>query len=130
MVPVRGRDHAQGGGQASLWALREMANSEVRDRHVRELPTLDRRFSRARSRHVALEDQLRASDSKRSRCKIALKFGLCGAFPVGGGGGAKLLAKIEFIRYSSTKARAAQLPCPGITCKTHCARKIRPSSRG
>ena len=43
---------------------------------------------------------------------------------------AKLLAKIEFIRYSSTKARAAQLPCPGITCKTHCAQKIRPSSRG
>ena len=43
---------------------------------------------------------------------------------------AKLLAKIEFIRYSSTKARAAQLPCPGITGKTHCAQKIRPSSRG
>ena len=112
------------------WTVREMANSRLRDRHVRKFPIEHAPFGRARSRHVALEDQLRASDSKWSCPKIALKFGLCGAFPVGGGGGAKLLAKIEFIRYSSTKARAAQLPCPGITCKTHCARKIRPSSRG
>ena len=130
MVPMRGRDHAHGGEQADPWAVREMAKSGVRDGRVRELPALDHPRGRARSRHVALEDQLRAPDSKRSRWKIALKFGLCGAFPAGGGGGAKLLAKIEFIRYSSTKARAAQLPCPGITCKTHCARKIRPSSRG
>ena len=130
MVPMRGRDHAQGGRFASFWAVREMPKSGVRDRRVRELPTLADPRGRARSRHVALEDQLRASDSKWSCPKIALKSGLCGAFPVGGGGGAKLLAKIEFIRYSSTKARAAQLPCPGITCKTHCARKIRPSSRG
>ena len=127
---MRGRDHARAAHQVSLWAVREMANSPVRDRHVRNFPIEGGRNTRARSRHVALEDQLRASDSKWSCDKIALKFGLCGAFPVGGGGGAKLLAKIEFIRYSSTKARAAQLPCPGITCKTHCARKIRPSSRG
>ena len=107
-----------------------MANSATRDRHVRKFPIDAGPYGRARSRHVALEDQLRASDSKWSCDKIALKSGLCGAFPAGGGGGAKLLAEIEFIRYSSTKARAAQLPCPGITCKTHCARKIRPSSRG
>ena len=130
MVPMRGRDHAQGRHVVSPWAVREMANPRVRDRRVRKFPIEHAPYGRARSRHVALEDQLRASDSKRSCRKIALKFGLCGAFPAGRGGGAKLLAKIEFIRYSSTKARAAQLPCPGITCKTHCARKIRPSSRG
>ena len=130
MVPMRGRDHAQGRHVVGAWAVREMAKSALRDQHVRKFPIDAGPYGRARSRHVALEDQLRASDSKRSRWKIALKFGLCGAFPAGRGGGAKLLAKIEFIRYSSTKARAAQLPCPGITCKTHCARKIRPSSRG
>ena len=130
MVPMRGRDHAHGDHLASLWAVREMADSGLPARHVRKFPIDAACYGRARSRHVALEDQLRALDSKRSCRKIALKSGLCGAFPAGRGGGAKLLAKIEFIRYSSTKARAAQLPCPGITCKTHCARKIRPSSRG
>ena len=129
-MPMRGRDHAHGRHPVSLWAVREMADSPPRDRHVRKFPIEGACYDRARSRHVALEDQLRAPDSKSSRWKIALKFGLCGAFPAGRGGAPKLLAKIEFIRYSSTKARAAQLPCPGITCKTHCARKIRPSSRG